>query len=71
MLSRTTLGLVRVINVKINANARAMTIEELHARRKSVAVNMGETLGRDAVRFVTEIQETSPFQVVSGVLHLA
>ena len=40
----TEWGAVRILAVKANANTRAMTIEELQARRKAIAINVFETL---------------------------
>ena len=40
-------GLVRVLLVKANANTKALTIEELEERRKSVVVSMLDTIHTD------------------------
>ena len=61
-LQETPYGMVKIIHVKINANQRALTSSELQERRKKVVVNMAETLAKDSIRYVHEIQKTSTFK---------
>ena len=38
----TQWGLVKLVHVKINASSRALTVEDLACRRKTIVVNMLE-----------------------------
>jgi hypothetical protein len=46
----TPWGVVRVLHIKVNANLRALTREELEDRRKNVVVNMLDVVAKDVRR---------------------
>jgi hypothetical protein len=55
-------GLVRVLLVKANANTKALTVEELEGRRKTVVVGFLDTILNDISRGIDAAVETEPFQ---------
>ena len=58
----TEYGLVRVLLVKVNANSKALTIEELQGRRKTVVVSMIDTIYADVCHDVETRVQTEQFR---------
>jgi hypothetical protein len=58
----TEWGVVRVLLVKINANTKALTVEELEERRKSVVVSMLDTIHTDVCRDLDDSVDTDEFR---------
>jgi ankyrin repeat protein len=58
----TEWGVVRVLLVKINANTKALTVEELEERRKRVVVSMLDTIHTDVCRDLDDNVETDEFR---------
>ena len=55
-------GVVRVLLVKANANTKALTVEELEGRRKTVVVGFLDTILNDISRGIDTAFETEQFQ---------
>ena len=55
-------GVVRIYHVLVSANSRALTVEELEARRKRVVAQMLDTLHNDVCRFVRTECEKPEFE---------
>ncbi len=55
-------GVVRVLLVKANANTKALTVEELEGRRKTVVVGFLDTILNDISRGIDAAVETEEFQ---------
>ena len=55
-------GVVRVLLVKANANTKALTVEELEGRRKTVVVGFLDTILNDISRGIDAAVETEQFQ---------
>ena len=55
-------GVVRVLLVKANANTKALTVEELEGRRKTVVVSMLDTIHTDVCRDLDVRVETEEFR---------
>ena len=55
-------GLVRVYHVLVSANSRALTVEELEARRKRVVVQVLDTLHNDVCRAVDAAAASAEFK---------
>jgi hypothetical protein len=55
-------GVVRVLLVKANANTKALTVEELEGRRKTVVVGFLDTILNDISRDIDAAVETEQFQ---------
>ena len=55
-------GVVRVLLVKANANTKALTVEELEGRRKTVVVGFLDTILNDISRGIDAAFETDEFQ---------
>ena len=55
-------GLVRVYHVLVSANSRALTVEELEARRKKVVAQVLDTLHNDVCRAVDAAAATAEFE---------
>jgi ankyrin repeat protein len=58
----TEYGLVRVLRVKINANTKALTVEELAGRRKTVVVGFLDTILNDISRDMDAAVEKEDFR---------
>jgi hypothetical protein len=58
----TQWGAVRVLHVKVNANLRALTREELEDRRKNVVVNMLDVVAKDIRRELHERVHSEQFR---------
>jgi hypothetical protein len=58
----TPYGAVRLLRVKMNANARALTREELDDRRKNVVVNMLDVVAKDVRRELHERVRSDQFR---------
>ena len=55
-------GLVRVYHVLVSANSRALTVEELEARRKKVVTQVLDTLHNDVCRAVDAAAASAEFK---------
>jgi hypothetical protein len=55
-------GVVRVLLVKANANTKALTVEELEGRRKTVVVGFLDTILNDISRGIDDAIQTEEFQ---------
>ena len=55
-------GVVRIYHVLVSANSRAQTVEELEGRRKSVVVQVLDTLHADVCRAVDAAAKTEEFE---------
>ena len=55
-------GVVRVLLVKANANTKALTVEELEGRRKTVVVGFLDTILDDISRAIDDDVQTEQFQ---------
>ena len=55
-------GLVRVYHVLVSANSRALTVEELEARRKKVVTQVLDTLHTDVCRAVDAAAASAEFE---------
>jgi hypothetical protein len=58
----TEWGVVRQLLVKINANTKSLTVEELEERRKSVVVSMLQTIHADVCRALDARVQTHSFR---------
>ena len=58
----TQWGLVKILHVKANSNTKALTVEELEGRRKTVVVGFLDTILNDIYRFIDAAVDTEQFQ---------
>ena len=58
----TQWGLVKILHVKANSNTKALTVEELEGRRKTVVVGFLDTILNDISRGIDAAVETEQFQ---------
>ena len=58
----TQWGLVKILHVKANSNTKALTVEELEGRRKTVVVGFLDTILNDISRAIDAAVQTEQFQ---------
>ncbi len=58
----TEWGLVKILHVKANSNTKALTVEELEGRRKTVVVGFLDTILNDISRGIDAAVESEEFQ---------
>jgi hypothetical protein len=58
----TQWGLVKILHVKANSNTKALTVEELEGRRKTVVVGFLDTILNDISRGIDTEIESEEFQ---------
>jgi hypothetical protein len=58
----TQWGVVKILHVKVNSNTKALTVEELEGRRKTVVAGFLDTILNDISRGIDAAVETEEFQ---------